>query len=102
MSGAGQRGDAWNVVRYVRASRRGPLRGRASSPERAHRLAARYRAMGGEHGAVVEVSSATGHRWNPWVWNDALGRWQRALASATPDEFGKIPRSLRANTRGNQ
>ncbi len=79
MSGAGQYGDAWYVERrYADGSSRRPLVGRASTPERAHQLAARYRAIGGEPGVIVEVTSKSGHAWAPWVWNDATGQWDRA------------------------
>lgn len=79
-------GDSFTVIREVRgAAKRWPLVGRATSAERANRLAARYRAMGGEPGATVTVHGDGGSRWVPWVWNGSLARWDRTDVSTDKD-----------------
>jgi len=78
MSGKGQRGDSYYVERfYSGAVVRRPLYGRATTPERAARLATRYRLLGGEPGVVVRVTSASGHAWPAWIWSAKWGRWER-------------------------
>jgi len=82
MSGKGQYGDSYFVERsYPSQPHRRPLLGRATTPERASRLAARYRAIGGEPGVVVAVTAASGARWPAWVW-DATTGWRRALSGS--------------------
>ncbi len=81
MSGKGQRGDSYFVeLYYVGGAQRGRITGRATTPERAARLAARYRGLGGEPGVVITVTSKSGHQWAPWVWNDMRKRWDREFS----------------------
>ena len=60
-------GDSYFVVREE--PERAPIMGRATSAERANRLAAKYRYLPAAQGTTVTVTASTDSRWVPWVYS---------------------------------